>query len=580
MLIVSVFGKIAGMTIRSSFVFEEPRNAGGARTEGAYLQRVFITDRKITLYNKKLVKTAKSGVLFEQIVGQQTFSLHENSHGDKYIKRFNKSLSGSITDTSLDVAMRSYNSDTFIDSIIPASRELIETTILGWFDPLYQNVPLRLCQKQLFFPALRDQSFPQTDRFNMVLAELQLGTAMVTKALRANNSWDSFVADLCKTTVKTESDLRIVQQYPEELLPLAVMNLGCSVSSLNETHNDSSFATLYEASGRNWGTVLACSQAFNIRDQKYLSFMLKYLPVSQKQEALSILLKLTAHHEEEKKGVKFDFQRSSFIDPRVSFSSVPSKHRAELASAFFDQLQRRSENLSLQETLRMSRKHVSTGLDEVFKHWIASKFLPMQMQSKATVEDVEQRFEELFGVPLDASLGKSLGLISNKGIIYCSIAHRYAFGKLAAFSTDVITSLNHLVVKNRPKEKGVSGMNGYLGDNQWFQPIYGELYSLDDLMELIEKGAKETDKHLTKLGREITPQNRIAFLTLGSKERKFKNTWKFYDWGVTDAARILEFKISKVTKKNDVQNYNALPDDMFYELLALESGKEHTTTSY
>jgi hypothetical protein len=39
-------------------------------------------------------------------------------------------------------------------------------------------------------------------------------------------------------------------------------------------------------------------------------------------------------------------------------------------------------------------------------------------------------------------------------------------------------------------------------------------------------------------------------------------------------------KKAKVAKKTDVETYNALPDDMFYELLALESGKELITASY
>jgi hypothetical protein len=74
------------------------------------------------------------------------------------------------------------------------------------------------------------------------------------------------------------------------------------------------------------------------------------------------------------------------------------------------------------------------------------------------------------------------------------------------------------------------------------------------------------------MGRKITPENRTAFLTFGNKERKFKNTWKYYDWGVTDCNKIRALKMCKITKKDDVLMFNMLPDDMFYELLALQSG--------
>ena len=99
----------------------------------------------------------------------------------------------------------------------------------------------------------------------------------------------------------------------------------------------------------------------------------------------------------------------------------------------------------------------------------------------------------------------------------------------------------------------------------------GEFYSLDDILQMIEDGILIVDEQLRKLGRKVTPENRLAFLSLGIKERKFKGTWKYYDLGVTDPYKILMLKKNKVFGKKDIQTYSALPDEMFYEFLALGS---------
>ena len=92
-------------------------------------------------------------------------------------------------------------------------------------------------------------------------------------------------------------------------------------------------------------------------------------------------------------------------------------------------------------------------------------------------------------------------------------------------------------------------------------------------MDIIERGVIETDQILAKLGRQNTPAHRAAFLTMQREQRKFKNTWKYYDLGVTDPYKILILKRNKIFGTKDIETYSALPDEMFYEFLALSSGE-------
>lgn len=126
--------------------------------------------------------------------------------------------------------------------------------------------------------------------------------------------------------------------------------------------------------------------------------------------------------------------------------------------------------------------------------------------------------------------------------------------------------------KEAPKTKAagspVSGF--YTNEGEW---VYLDtVHSLDDLLFVIEEGAKRAEEHLERLGRKISLENKVSYLSFPGNERKFRNTWRYYDLGITDLDRILALKQAKIHSKEDIIAYGGLPDEMFKELVQLRVG--------
>ena len=531
------------------------------------LSRVFVTDKKVTVYNKIIIQTSKSGVLFEKITAQQTFSLHKNRLGELYLKRLSKSASGSITDSSLDAIMRKRDADLISDVISQECKILVEKIILGWFGYDPSLTRMEDVYEELLFPALRDAAFPRNIAKGETLSALQANTSLVTKALRDNNSWDSFVMDLCHSTVWSMEDVFIIQNHPDELLPIAIMELP-PISVLY--HEDKE-------------PLLNVAASFRLADQNILRFMFSNLNLEDRHDALQAVLGLARIWAKRTDGTEPAY-RPSFLRSEVPFKRVPAKLRPVLAQKFFNNLVETHRKFqSPESTIAFQDSYLVLSLSHVFRYWFAQNVMEPQLETKTTMEDIEQRYLELFGVPLRAEGSLSSIMVHKVGKLdFCSLNMFYSRGKIAQYSTDLFTSLCALVTKKRPQDKGTgagfSGLNGYVGEDRVFVSVAGGLYSFDDILSIIELGIVATDEQLTKLGRKITPANRASFLTLGSKERKFKNTWKYYDYGVTDLTKMLALKASKITRKEEIQTYYALPDEMFYEFVALASGKELSET--
>lgn len=545
----------------SSYVFyDEKLNPEEERTEGAKLARVVVSDTKITRHSKVLLKSETSGILYEKTTAKQEFSLHVNRNGEKYLKSYGHGFNGFV-DNSFDMYVDG-NKPLVASNILNGKcGSLIRETILKWVGSEYLNQTPKEYKNKIMFPALRDETFPQNSEIQMVLAQLQMASYPVTKALRENNSWDSFLADICKSTVKTGGDVSLVKQYPEALLPIAVMDLG------------SPFSVLYQAASRDWDTVLKLSKAFDGLDLTYLRFMFKNLPQVDKFKAWQTLFNLTALHEKNKLKAA-SFIRYSYVDPRVDLSSVPAKLRSALAKTLAKQLTKAHGEMKTGSSSGLLDSHITTGLNDTCRRWFAKHVLAPQMKTRTTIEDLESRFAELFGVELQQTKS-TLKFIKTGKTIFCLMSEPNTFLSVLSRSSespDVLRTLENMAFNNCPKGRGTRDLNGYIYKEQ-LVTLSGRVYSVSDIMDIIEKGVRKTDLALNKLSRKITPENRLAFLTMGSQQRKFKNTWKYYDLGVTDNAKILALKSNKITKKEDIQTYSALPDEMFYELLALEAGK-------
>lgn len=542
------------MTSPASYVFHEERNPQGERKEQANLTRVFVADNKITIFTKRLVKNPKTDTLHERTLGKDILSLHENANGTKYLKHFRKNLGSALTDFSL----KSITGKLFeypITLISSEGLEFIDQTVLGWFGYDSQR-SLEDVKGLLLFPALRGAGLSGS-KLPTLLSELQKDYGTITKALRDNDSWLDFIMDICKPTMKTMNDAAIVDAYVEELLPIAMMDLGAPLSELYE---DNSY------------TLIQIRKSFMSLDLKFLNFMFKYIPSSSRGEALNTLLALVRVHQVRKQ-LRNPMGKAifSYVNSDVNLNKIPLKLRSKLAVEFLKSLKETCSEVS--KSMATSNTQVTTELCNVFRYWFAQLILEPSLKTELTVETLEYRFHELLGAPLQND-PSPIKFIKKNNVTFCILNQSDIGGKKELYHSDVFTSLKALV-KKLPSNKGIDAgyhlLNGYVAVDGDFMLSSGEFYSLDDILQMIEDGVIIVDEQLMKLGRKSTPENRLAFLTLGIKERKFKGTWKYYDLGVTDPYKILMLKKNKVFGKKDIQTYSALPDEMFYEFLALGS---------
>lgn len=552
------------MTSPSSYVFYSIANPSRTRQEGVELSRVFITENKITLYSKEIVRTAKSGVLFEKIKHQTTYSLNENSSGVKYLKRYTKSAGGSFTDSSLEAVMSGgiYNNVLVSNTADYACRVLIEKTILNWFDIKFKEHAIESHKAKLLFPAMRDESFPRNEALSKTLGTMQKATSNVTKALRESDSWEDFILHVGHQTVHSMNDVSIVKDHPNELLPIADMELP-------------PLSVLYAQSRE---ALLNVVSTFTPHDRSLIRFMFKNLPPDSRVEALVALLALSKVHLECFTKDMNSRYFSMYHSLESSLKRVPSNRRGELAEKLLNSftgnyIQGQRGPVVFQDNF------IVTQLSHTFRYWFAQEILEPNLMAKTTIEDIDARFVELFDVPLSGN-DSPVKFHKKEKLNFCSLHAFFASGKVRSYDgNDLFVSLCALVDKNRPQDKGARAdlypLNGYVGEDRVFVPVSGGLYSLDDLMQIIELGVAKLDDILSKIGRELTPANRTSFLNFRDKERKFKNTWKYYDLGVTDVTKILALKKAKVTRKDDIQTYNELPDEMFNELIALACGTEY-----
>lgn len=547
------------MTSPSSYEFYHPSNVLRERKEGTQLYRVFITDKKITLYSKIIIRTTKSKVLFEKVIDQKTYSLHNNHKGERFLKCFNRSAGGSITDMSLSLAL---DKNRIMPSLPEDCNLLIEKNILSWFGDDYVDSTFQEVKEELFFPVLKDDSFPRNIGTSLTLSGMQKKTAKVTEAMRESSSWHEFIINLCPT-VHTLNDLDVIKNNSlSALLPIAVMELP-PMSALFSIYGD---------------TITHVVNTFDKVDVSLLGFMFKYLSLGDRIIGLDAMMSLTNFHLRSFKENNF-YHYSRYELTEKDMSKVPARLRPELARKLLKTLVSIDGSIKDKGQASFKDSYLMTYLTHTFRYWFAQKVMEPQLETVSQTEDLDDRFMELYGIPFPKEspllefheVGRpeeeeALGFYSIKRSQLIIPNPEYHFDKLGS-----IISLGSPVTE-RGSGCSYASMNGYVGEDGLFVPVSGELYSIDDIMYMIESGTTKIDSYLIKMGRETTPENRLAFLAFRHKERKFKNSWKYYDLGVTDIDKILALKKANITAKRDILTYMELPDEMFYELTAMAAG--------
>ena len=546
------------MTSPSSHVFYPKTNWLQTREEGDRLVRAFVSEKKVTVFEKQLVRTRKSGVLFEKVVTQRTLSLHENSHGQKYLKLLKKNPSGGFADVSLQEPFN-FEDDNYSLMV------LLRGLLLDWFgsdmpnDRIWRHMHLESMVIGLMFPALREQ--PYTTNTKTVfrhLGELQAIGHPVLSLLRECRTWDEFLQALCPN-LRAEEDTRYLKDSFCAILHAAVLPLGMSLTEFREKYGTYGLRRF--------------RPAFSLCDHTLIRFILENSTPEERQDMIDDLMAMTDAHTKcsDKYWVPPQIE-SKRIDSELDFREIPRSSWRSLANLL--RLQMKTVRLEIDaegvDNHRIRKSAVETGLCEKVRDWYTEKFFIPSMETERTVGEVESRFSELFhSAPWDTS-NSATGKVQWKEVgensVGCALpVWRTSDSIYAPQFCDLLLLLIRTIPKNKLPKQPKAGFR-----------LWREVYSIDEVLEVIETGTALLDAELTRLGRPATPENRTAYLRCNVQERKFKNTWRYYDLGVTNSNKILALKKCGVRAKKDIEMYNSLPDEMFYELLSLGAGKELT----
>lgn len=92
-------------------------------------------------------------------------------------------------------------------------------------------------------------------------------------------------------------------------------------------------------------------------------------------------------------------------------------------------------------------------------------------------------------------------------------------------------------------------------------------FSYDTFMLVLERLVKHIDQKLSKLGVELSPNNRRTYISLDRSIRDRKRTWDLTDQ-VKDTIKLVAFNcLDESYNVEDMKTYAELPDDLFYEIL-------------
>ena len=561
------------MTRPSSYVFYPEHLTGEiTREEGTKLVRVFVTDRTLTIFEKEIVRTKKSGVLFEKVLSQQTLAVHENSHGQKYLKFLRKSLTGGIKDVSLG---HHYN-------FAPKNYVLLVTireTILGWFEGeldkkqcnWYRGLSISAMVSQLMFPATRDPRFLNNVNVFDLLRSLHGIGYPVLRLLRECGTWDEFLPALCPT-FGAQADVDELEHNIFDLLHVAVMPLGRSLISLQEEYGADQ--------------ILLFKKSFSIYDHTLIRFMMENSTPDEREESFRDLMTLVALFSRIKllnrmKTLPYSSSLHSQVTRELDFEQIPRKSWRELANLLRAQIKTLCEEFSKDSETnpRLQNPVIETRLSDTVRGWYAERFFEPRMRTERTLTDIETRFHQLFhAAPWETDRPHLHRFTvrwqeTKEGTVFMRLPIEDPWAPNASKASDLLLLLIQTVPrKDRVKRSG-RGFNAYFEDGE-VKYLPGDVWSIDEVLSLIETRTAAVDAELARLDQPLTPESRTAYLRCDPKERKFKNTWKYYDWGVRDSEKVLALKKCGVKNKKDVQMYDALPDEMFYELLSLGFGEE------
>lgn len=516
-------------------------------------------DRIVIRLNSVL--TDDAGVVYDRLAEKRVITLHVNASGKKYLRAVQTDSVGREHEWAFDVSRK-----WVINNLgMPFGAKLIfNDAVCKWLGSNSRDYIARENGPWAFYPALRTLPVWKAGYSNdwhverlvlnlmSSLSVVECRTGRLRDALTGNSDWNSFICDVIKETTddSIETMALIVNNSADEpsLLEIAALGTGRPFSKLCQD---------------DWEAVRAYAVSFSSFDKHAIHFMLEHLPEEMKADTTQTLLLMINAWKTTGHGFAEPLRRES--DTSGPFVRVPEELQRDLA-------------LELYKSLKNSGVLMKNDLDEYFE--IPTRFLPTQLQdsyhdwfyeivfqpsiaSDASKEDVIELHKTLFGV----ECSELEFYETDKQTTFCHLRAEQEDQPLVIFAT--LATLIHAFPES--KESSLN-YNEYVDAEGCSEVMpQGAIYSPDDMVAVLKLGAETVDRALNSLDREITPDNRCAYLTLPPPLRDHKNSWRYYDLGVKEPGKISALRKACVTDVDEITPYAQLPDEMFYEIIGLRT---------
>ena len=545
------------MTSPSSYLFYNERtdlrplpNLNVSNLEDVVVTKVEKTDDELKI-QQYAVETSTSGELIEKPKEVWVFSLHYNSHGDKYLR-----CSGSLSNMLVD------SGDFYTNFRFKLGEEcidIIDYTLWSWFhnegDKKWDKKFARKNTGYLFYPVLKD--FPE-NRHEIKLALHKASTLHglknIDEVLCSAHDFRDFISKLSRIDAEKDKDLldQLVMLVKEQSRLIDFLVLHHGVEHVRYAVED---------------TERAVKMAGNLSffDYSCIHYLFSVVSGTQRTELLNLLLTITDTY--------IANRPVAFFSPMSDMHAVVSRSESEYNSSpdFSKDMQKIPGIVPhLVESLKefaarfvadargLSNQSVlPTGLAFAFYRKYSEEVLCPSLASDCSEEKVRRAIEQSFG-EYKESFGFDF-IHTTSGVTVCALKPE---GTLQAMITKA----------SPPKDYDFLKMNFRIEiwDENDNRRTTDNIYPLDDVMLRVRKTVQHIDEQLSQIGREISPENRLAYVTLEEYVHEV-TAWEYYWAGLTEKHRIHAALVCGIQPKN-ITAYASLPDEMFYELIQLHSG--------
>ena len=559
---------------------------------GASIWTVFLNESSVVIERCSPKESMDGKGRFYNKTNRTIFKVKETPHGEKYLMLYDVSKKMGLTclvssqDIHINVSVFLPKSN-FI-SVCSEMSELIHqhlSKLLGieldpngkeWASLSRGSHPLhvfrqdesywsgaKMAPELLFYPFMRKQENREflrtlltTDKnasFFSRQTDLTLkweGIRGIGWGIRNCVTLEEFIRALSfKSAVQTKEDVEAIIDNPDSLRMFANLDLGMGAKEAISS-----------------GCVTSVEENLTILSGEWLQvtrFLLTYLPKHEKQAVFDLLTRVASHPSSKKRRHK--------LAVRLELNIVPMKKRHSFAKILLQECQKSNLYEDMDPSIEKCQILPLDLRAAIAQTWYYAYFTTIPEDS---VSRCIKAAEELFGVDLKVKNGYFIeeNLFDTPlGVFFLSHPH---FGKEETDGDYLLRTLfsdEKLRMKYKPSI--AMCVRDYLPKGYQQSATAVEAGVLE---VLLRKFAAKIDAALVKLDVACNPVNRIIYLKAQPSNRDYKNSWRYYSLGITDATTIYKFKQAGFTSKADIREWlelrDTLPNDVYLELLDTAAG--------